>query len=92
MRFRNLGGFGIFRDYRGIIRVFWWPAGLFAGTEWVTPTKVDYDEALGAAESAPDPASDVILLLAIALACGPIVAAWRHGASSRAAEIRSNLA
>ena len=80
---QNPGGFGIFRDYRDI-RVLV-ASRVVPGTEWVIAYKVDYDEALGAAEARLTRLL-VILLLAIALVAAAIVAAWRHGASRRAAE------
>lgn len=80
---QNPGGFGVFQDYRDVSVLV--ASRAVPGTDWVIAYKIDRSEALGATNQRLTRLL-AILLLAIALAAAGIVAAWRHGASRRAAE------
>lgn len=78
----NPGGFAIRKDYRG--RDVLLVSRGFATVPWTLMHKVDREEALAESEAR---LSRLLtgLLLAIGLAGGLIVAAWRHASSRRAA-------
>lgn len=80
---QNPGGFGVFQDYREVPVLV--ASRAVPGTDWVIAYKVDRSEALGATDRRLTRLL-AILMLAIALVAAGIVAAWRHGASRRAAE------
>ncbi len=80
---QNPGGFGVFRDYREAEVLV--ASRQVPGTDWILAYKVDRAEALGATDRRLTRML-VILLLAVAVAAAGIIAAWRHGASRRAAE------
>jgi len=78
----NPGGFAQRRDYRAEPVLATGRA--IAGAPWTLVYKIDAAEALGDAENRLARLV-TILLLAVAAACLALFAAWRHGASQRAA-------
>ncbi|MBO6784656.1 MAG: hypothetical protein JJ899_15480, partial [Alphaproteobacteria bacterium] len=79
---QNAGGFGTYRDYREAEVLV--TSRVVPGTDWILAYKVDRAEALGATDRRLTRML-IILLLAVGVAAAGLVAAWRHGASRRAA-------
>ncbi len=77
------GGFGLARDYRD--REVLYTSRAVADTPWLLIYKVDRDEALAASDRRQSRRL-VVLFLAILVVSATLVAAWRHGASRRAAD------
>lgn len=80
----NPGGFAQRRDYRAETALVTGRA--VANAPWTLVYKIDAAEALGDSESRLTRLV-AILLLAVAAACLALFAAWRHGASRRAAAV-----
>ncbi|MEQ9643422.1 MAG: PAS domain-containing protein [Alphaproteobacteria bacterium] len=77
------GGFGLYRDYRGVEVLA--TSRAIAGAPWVLIRKIDRDAALAETDRRLTVLLTV-LLLSIGVALAAIVAVWRHGTSVRAAQ------